>query len=197
MLFHRFFSLSSFSALFSLLYSDQTPSLLFLPSLFLLCWVRCLGRGWRRGSVVVVVFGVVVGCGSAWLGRGRGLASWDEASRWSWNGDWRGSLVVDRRAGMKWVVGRGSTAEVGHWSLVVGRGWVVAEVALVMIFFEWVCSDGFQIVVGSWSWLGFKSAPLMIFFYRRGFVFVCVCARGWGSLRKKKRLESPEKWNHA
>ena len=58
-------------------------------------------------------------------------------------------------------------------------------------------SAGFQIVVGSWSWLGFKSwvgrgrgllrswlgfksAPVMIFFYRRGFVFVCVCvcARG-------------------
>ena len=25
------------------------------------------------------------------------------------------------------------------------------------------------------SCLGFKSAPVMIFFYRRGFVFVCVC----------------------
>ena len=95
---------------------------------------------------------------------------------------------MDRRAGMKWVVGRGSTAEVGHWSLVVGRGWVVAEVALVMIFFEWVCSDGFQIVVGSWSWLGFKSAPLMIFFYRRGFVFVCVCVCGLC-----QRLKEPEK----
>ena len=41
----------------------------------------------------------------------------------------------------------------------------MAEVALVMIFFEWVCSGGFQIVVGSWSWLGFKSAPVMIFFF--------------------------------
>ena len=62
------------------------------------------------------------------------------------------SLIVDRRAGMKWVVGRGSAAEVGGWSLVVvglwswlGRGWVVAEVDSVMIFFEWVCSSGFQI----------------------------------------------------
>ena len=52
-----------------------------------------------------------MGCGSAWLGRGRGSASWDE-----------------------WVVGRGSAAEVGRWSW-LGRGWVVAEVAPVMIFF--------------------------------------------------------------
>ena len=28
----------------------------------------------------------VVGYGSAWLGRGRGSASWDEAGRWSWIG---------------------------------------------------------------------------------------------------------------
>ena len=47
---------------------------------------------------------------------------------------------------MKWVVGRGSAAEVGRWSwLGRGRGWVVAEVAPVMIFFEWVCFNGFQI----------------------------------------------------
>ena len=39
---------------------------------------------------------------------------------------------------LKWVVGR--------WSwLGRGRGWVVAEVAPMMIFFEWVCFDGFQI----------------------------------------------------
>ena len=43
---------------------------------------------------------------------------------------------MDRR--LKWVVGR--------WSwLGRGRGWVVAEVAPMMIFFEWVCFDGFQI----------------------------------------------------
>ena len=72
----------------------------------------------------------VVGCGSAWLGRGRGLASWDEAGRWSW----------------------------------LGRGWVVAEVAPVMTFFEWVCSGGFQIVVGSWSWF----APV-VFGFQIGF----------------------------
>ena len=54
---------------------------------------------------------------------GRGSASWDE-----------------------WDVGRGSMAEVGRWSWSwLGRGWVMAEVALVMIFFEWVCSGGFQI----------------------------------------------------
>ena len=46
-------------------------------------------------------------------------------------------VVVDWQAGMKRVV---------------GRGWVVAEVAPVMTFFEWVCFGGFQIVVGSWSW---------------------------------------------
>ena len=66
-----------------------------------------------------------------------------------------------------------------------GFGWVVAEVAPVMIFLEWVCSGGFQIGwvwLGRgrgrgllWSCLGFKSAPVMIFFDRRGFVFVCVC----------------------
>ena len=48
---------------------------------------------------------------------------------------------MDRR--LKGVVGRGSTAEVGR-----GRVWVVAEVAPIMTFFEWVCSGGFQIVVG-------------------------------------------------
>ena len=52
---------------------------------------------------------------------------------------------MDRRAGMKRVVGRGSAAEVGRGR---GHGWVVAEVAPVMTFFEWVCSGGFQIVVG-------------------------------------------------
>ena len=63
-----------------------------------------------------------------------------------------------------------------------GFGWVVAEVAPVMIFLEWVCSGGFQI---SWIWLGrgrgrgllwsclgFKSAPVMIFFLS---AWVCVC----------------------
>ena len=44
-----------------------------------------------------------------------------------------GSLVMDRR--LKWVIG-------------CGCGWVVAEVAPVMTFFEWVCSGGFQIGSG-------------------------------------------------
>ena len=63
---------------------------------------------------------------------------------------------MDQR--LKGVVSRGSAAEVGR-----GCGWVVAEVAPVMTFL-----NGFAPV-------GFKSAPVMIFFYRRGFVFVCVC----------------------
>ena len=67
-----------------------------------------------------------------------------------------------------------------------GFGWVVAEVAPVMIFLEWVCSDGFQI---GWVWLGrgggrgllwlclgFKSAPVMIFFLS---AWVCVCLCLW------------------
>ena len=62
-----------------------------------------------------------------------------------------GSLVVDRQ--LKWVV---------------GRGWVVAEVAPVMIFFEWVCSSGFQI-----GWVS-----------NRGWVVVVVCSnRVWVSNR--------------
>ena len=54
---------------------------------------------------------------------------------------------MDQR--LKGVVGRGSAAEVGRGR---GRGRVVAEVAPVMTFFEWVCFGGFQIAVGSWSW---------------------------------------------
>ena len=60
---------------------------------------------------------------------------------------------MDRR--LKGVVGRGSAAEVGR-----GRGWVVAEVALVMTFFEWVCFGGFQIGSGDDFFLS---------------VWVCVC----------------------
>ena len=75
-----------------------------------------------RGWVVGPVFGSWV---TAWVSSGCGL----------WIVDRRGwVVVVDRR--LKWVV---------------GRGWVVAEVAPVMIFLEWVCSGGFQI---GWVWLG-------------------------------------------
>ena len=55
-------------------------------------------------------------------------------------------VVVDRRAGMN-----GSLVVDQRLKWVVGRGWVVAEVASVMIFLEWVCSGGFQI---GWVWLG-------------------------------------------
>ena len=73
---------------------------------------------------------------------------------------------------LKGVVGHGLAAEVGR-----GRGWVVAEVAPVMTFFEWVCSGGFQIAVGSWSWFapvvfGFQIGSSDDFFLS---AWVCVC----------------------
>ena len=74
---------------------------------------------------------------------------------------WVVVVVVDRRAGMKGVVGRGSAAEVGR-----GRGWVVAEVALIMTFFEWVCSGGFQIGSGD-------------DFFLSAWVCVCLCLCLW------------------
>ena len=94
-------------------------------------------------------------------------------------------MVVDRW--LKGVVGRGSAAEVGR-----GRGWVVAEVAPVMTFFEWVCSGGFQIVVGSWSWFALVVFGFQIdsgddfFFIGVGLcLWLClwfvVCAKGWGA----------------
>ena len=40
-----------------------------------------------------------------------------------WVVDWCGwVVVVDRRAGMKQVVGRGSAAEGGHWSWIAELG---------------------------------------------------------------------------
>ena len=78
----------------------------------------------------------VVGCGSAWLWVSGGCGStwlWVVARRGCglWVVDWRGCglwavdrrgwlVVVDRRAGMKWVVGRGSAAEGGCWSWIGG-----------------------------------------------------------------------------
>ena len=64
---------------------------------------------------------------------------------------------------------------------VVGRGWVMAEVAPVMTFFEWVCSGGFQIVVGSWLWFapivfGFQIGSNDDFFLS---AWVCVCLCLW------------------
>ena len=43
-------------------------------------WVSS-GCGFWRGCGLWVVR-----CGSAWLGRGYGSVSWDEAGRWSWIG---------------------------------------------------------------------------------------------------------------
>ena len=90
--------------------------------------------------------GSVVGCGLWVVGRRccGSVVVVDRRGCGLWVVDRRGwVVVVDRRVGMKRVVGRGSAAKVGR-----GRGWVVAEVAPVMTFFEWVCSSGFQIVVG-------------------------------------------------
>ena len=78
---------------------------------------------------MVVVFGCdrslkgVVGCG--WVRCGLWVVGRCDCGSWI--------VVMDRRA----EVGR------GH-----GRGWVGAEVAPVMTFFEWVCSGGFQIGSG-------------------------------------------------
>ena len=86
--------------------------------------------------------GSVVGCG-LWVGVvvGQWWLWIGVVGLWSWIGELKWVVVVDRR--LKGVVVRGSAAEVG-----CGRGWVVAEVAPVMTFFEWVCSGGFQIGSG-------------------------------------------------
>ena len=98
------FSISALSSL-----RTQTTSLLSRPSLVVVFGCAqslkgVVGRGWvrcglwvvgRHGCGLVVVvdrsgcglwIGVVVGCRSTWLGRGRGRgsASWDETGRWSW-----------------------------------------------------------------------------------------------------------------
>ena len=76
---------------------------------------------------------------TAWVSSGCGLWVVDRRG-------WVVVVVVDRRAGMN-----GSLVMDWRLKWVVGRGWVVAEVAPVMIFLEWVCSGGFQI---GWVWLG-------------------------------------------
>ena len=71
-----------------------------------------------------LVFGSWV---TAWVSSGCGF--WRGCGLWVV--DQRGwVVVVDQRARMKWVVVRGSATEVGRWSLVVGRGWVVVVVGL-------------------------------------------------------------------
>ena len=151
-------------------------------------WVRCglwvgvvVGQWWLWIGVVVGcglwigVVGVVVGCG-LWIGVVVGCGLWiGVVGSWSWIGELKWVVVVDRR--LKGVVGCGSATEVGR-----GRGWVMVEVAPVMTFFEWVCSDVFQIVVGSWSWF----APVVFRFqigsgddfFLSAWVCVCVCFCG-------------------
>ena len=75
-------------------------------------------RGWVRSGLWVGVvvgqwwIGVVVGCG-LWIGVVVGCGLW-VVDRRGW------VVVVDRRAGMKRVVGRGSAAEGGRWSWIGG-----------------------------------------------------------------------------
>ena len=67
--------------------------------------------------------GSVVGCGSAllWVSGGCGLWIGVVVGCGLWVVDRRGwVVVVDRRAGMKRVVGRGSAAEGGRWSWIGG-----------------------------------------------------------------------------
>ena len=129
------------SILFSLfLLFSISPSLLsplyrpkrHLFSLFLLCgsgvwvviglWVRCLGRGCRRGSVVVVVFGCDR-CLKGVVGRG-----WVRClGRWSWLG-----LVLRSWLGCGsgvWVVGD----SVGQWWL-----WFLAWVTVDLLVGGWI-----------------------------------------------------------
>ena len=84
-----------------------------------------VGRGWIRCGLWVMGRRC---CGLVVVVDRRGCGLW-VVDRRGW------VVVVDRRAGMKRVVGRGSAAEVDR-----GRGWVVAKVAPMMTFFEWVCS---------------------------------------------------------
>ena len=83
-----------------------------------------------------------MGCKSGVWVFGDGVGPMFGSDRWSWfyflflgcdrclkglwvvvgSGVW--VMVMDRRAGMKWVVGRGSGAEVRGWSLVVVGLWL-------------------------------------------------------------------------
>ena len=75
-------------------------------------WV--IGRGWVVGSVFGswVTVWVSGGCG-LWIGVVVGCGLW-VVNRRGW------VVVVDRRVGMKRVVGRGLAAEGGRWSW-IGR----------------------------------------------------------------------------
>ena len=69
-----------------------------------------MGRGWVRCGLWVVGRRC---CGSVVVVDRRGCGLWVVVRR-GW------VVVVDRRAGMKRVVGRGSAAEGGRWSWIGG-----------------------------------------------------------------------------
>ena len=73
-------------------------------------WVRCLDHwSWLGCGSGVWVVGDGVGQWWLWVADRRGCGLWVL--------DWRGwVVVVDRRAGMKRVVGCGLAAEGGRWS---------------------------------------------------------------------------------
>ena len=70
-----------------------------------------------RGWVVGLVFGSWV---TAWVSSGCGF--WRGCGLWVVVGSGVWVVVVDRRARMKWVVGRGSASwdEAGRWSWIGG-----------------------------------------------------------------------------
>ena len=73
-------------------------------------WVRCLGYwSWLGCGFGVWVVGDGVGQWWLWVVDRRGCGLW-VVDRRGW------VVAVDRRVGMKGVVGRGSAAEVGRWS---------------------------------------------------------------------------------
>ena len=124
-----------FLHLCSLLSTDPTPSPLSLPSLVAVFGCArslkgVVGRGWIRCGLWVVGCGSALlwvsgGCGLAWLWvvgrRGCGLWVVDRCGCGLWDVDRRSwVVVVDRRAGMKRVVGRGSAVEGGRWSWIGG-----------------------------------------------------------------------------
>ena len=104
------FSISALSSL-----RTQTPSLLSLPSLVV--GFGCdrslkgvVGRGWVRCGLWVVGRR---GCGSVVVVDRHGCGLW-VMDRRGW------VVVVDRRARMKRVIGRGSAAEGGRWLWIGG-----------------------------------------------------------------------------
>ena len=109
-----------FLHLCSLLSTDPMPSLLSLPSLVVV--FGCDGCGFWLCSELKRSCGSWLGplwvvgrrcCGSVVVVDRRGCGLW-VVDRRGW------FVVVDRRAGMKRVVGRGSAAEGGRWAWIGG-----------------------------------------------------------------------------